>query len=118
MVIGDASMFGDRLRYIRKHQEFSQAEAAEALGLSPVSYNRYECGQREPDFDTLRKIAQFFHVSLDYLLGNDEDAAEDIVDFSHFILHGNYTIDAHFPEERERKMIHDLVRAVYDNQRK
>ena len=110
-------MFGDRLRYIRKHQEFSQAEAATALGISPVSYNRYECGQREPDFATLRKIAQFFHVSLDYLLGNDYDAAAEIVDFSHFILHGNYTIDAHFPESNERKMIYDLVRAVYDNQK-
>ncbi len=85
------------------------------MGLSPVSYNRYECGQREPDFATLRKIARFFHVSLDYLLGNDCDIAEDIIDFDHFILHGNYTINVHFPEANERQMIHALVRAVYDN---
>ena len=111
-------MFSDRLRYIRKHQEFSQAEAAAALGLSPVNYNRYECGQREPDFTTLRKIAQFFHVSLDYLLGNDFYDAEDIVDFDHFILHGNYTIKAHFPKESERKMLYAIVRAIYDNQLK
>ena len=111
-------MFGERLRYIRQHQEFSQAEAAKALGISPVTYNRYECDQREPDFDTLRNIAKFFHVSLDYLLGNDCDIGEEIIDFSSFIMNGNYTIDARFPDAHERKMIHALIRAVYDNKQK
>ena len=88
---------------------------AKALGISPVTYNRYECGQREPDFHTLKRIARFFHVSLDYLLGNDYEVSEEIVDLDNFILNGNYTIAAHFPEPYERKMLHDLVHAVYDN---
>ena len=49
------------------------------IGISSVSYNRYERGEREPDHDTLSKLATFFNVSTNYLLGltNIPDKIDD-----------------------------------------
>ena len=62
-------MFGERLRSLREHQELSQGEAAQQLGIIQNTYSRYERGIREPDYATLKKIANFYGVSIDYLAG-------------------------------------------------
>lgn len=49
----------------------SQNAIAQDLGLSQQRLNNYVNGQREPDFDTAIKIAEYFHVSLDYLAGKE-----------------------------------------------
>ena len=52
----------------------SQAELGEALGLTNNAISKYECNSNKPDPDTLCKFADFFGVSVDYLLGRvDED---------------------------------------------
>ncbi len=53
------SIFGVKLRMLREHQEFSQKEAAEQLNILPDTYSRYERGIREPNFQTLKHIANF-----------------------------------------------------------
>jgi len=63
-------MFPNRLRELREERKLLQKEAAAQLGIGQVTYNRYECAEREPDLETLMKIAKFFNVSTDYLLGN------------------------------------------------
>lgn len=62
------SEFSNTLRYLRESRGLIQKEVAEALGISPAAYSLYEKGQREPKLDMLEKIADFFMVSLDYLL--------------------------------------------------
>jgi len=47
----------------------SQAELAEKLGISQQTISKYENGTRQPDFNILKFIADFFDVSTDYLLG-------------------------------------------------
>ena len=47
----------------------TQAEIAEKLGISRSTIGMYETGAREPDFNTLEKIADLFNVDTDYLLG-------------------------------------------------
>ncbi len=66
------SVFSARLQILREHQEYSQKEAAEHLNILPDTYSRYKCDIKEPDFQTLKRIAIFFYVSIDYLL-DDED---------------------------------------------
>ena len=106
-------MFHDRLRYLRLHQELSQGEVASRLNIVQTTYSRYERGQREPDFATLKKIANFFNVSIDYLLDNDDAPyANDMVDFENFVRHGNYTICARYPTEKERRLLGDIVKAL------
>lgn len=62
-------MFGELLQELRKDRGLTQAQLAEVLHLSPLTISSYECGRTTPDDDTKIEIAQFFGVSLDYLMG-------------------------------------------------
>lgn len=66
-------MFGERLASLRNEKGLSQYDLAEKLDFSRGQIGNYEQGTREPDFATLIKIADFFQVSTDYLLGRSED---------------------------------------------
>lgn len=65
-------MFGKRLAELRNQKELSQYELADRLNLSRTQLANYEQGKREPDFETLVLLADFFEVSLDYLLGRTD----------------------------------------------
>lgn len=64
------STLGVRLRVLRENAEKTQREMAELLCINRVSYTQYENDKRTPPPDTLKKIADIFNVSVDYLLGN------------------------------------------------
>ena len=65
--------FGERLAQLRNQKELSQYKLAELLGFSRGQVANYEQGTRQPDFDTLKKLAAFFNVTTDYLLGRTDD---------------------------------------------
>lgn len=58
-----------RLRELRKQRKLSQQKLAMDLDMSQNSISRYETGAHEADYATLIKIADYFGVSIDYLLG-------------------------------------------------
>lgn len=62
----------DRLRHLRIDNGKEKEELAAYLSISVDSYTRYERGSRQPDVDSLVKLAIFYGVSLDYLLGRDD----------------------------------------------
>ncbi len=66
------SNFSERIRLLRKERKIKQKEMAEVLGLAPRSYQSYEYEERYPDFQGLIAIADFFDVSLDYLVGRSD----------------------------------------------
>ena len=57
----------------RKAIHKTQQEVADYLGISRQAYSNYEAGKREPDFETLLKLGEYFGCSVDYLLGNKKD---------------------------------------------
>lgn len=59
----------DRLRELRKKRGLTQRQMADILKITERSYQRYEGGERVPELDILCAIADFFGVSVDYLLG-------------------------------------------------
>ena len=61
--------FNNIFKSLRQTRGYSQADLSEALEISRSSISMYENGNREPDFETLEKIADFFNVDIDYLLG-------------------------------------------------
>ena len=69
----------DRLRKLRENKELKQVEAAAALGMSSVNLNRYETGKHEPDLETLAKLALFYGVTTDYLLGRVDSPTDSLV---------------------------------------
>ncbi len=110
-------MLAQRLKYLRKHAELSQTDVATRLGIIPNSYSRYERGERMPDCETLRKLANFFDVSVDYLIGNDI-GNPDTVELCNFLSCGSYTLDGQFPTAGDRTMLHNIVKAIIDNIKK
>jgi len=66
------SVFANRLKECRKNMGKTQREVAIDLGLSDVGYQNYEIGKREPNHETTVKIADYFGVSVDHLLGRDD----------------------------------------------
>ena len=93
-------MISRRIKELRLSHELTQKDLADYLGLTPKMISFYELGQRIPPSDIILKLAEKFHVSTDYLLGNEErqkgikipvlgviaagipiDAVEDIIDY-------------------------------------
>ncbi|MBQ2928096.1 MAG: helix-turn-helix transcriptional regulator [Oscillospiraceae bacterium] len=62
-----------RLRELRKKRNVSQVKLAMDLSMNQNSISRYETGEREADYTTLIALADYFDVSLDYLLGRTEN---------------------------------------------
>lgn len=60
-----------RLKELRKNRKISQLKLAMDLNMNQNTISRYENMEREADYETLIKIADYFHVTLDYLLGRD-----------------------------------------------
>ena len=66
-------MFAEKLKILRTENNISQVELAKKLSLSKNSINAYEKGRAEASIDTLIKIADIFNVSIDYLVGREDD---------------------------------------------
>ncbi len=64
---------GDNIKSLRKENNLTQKELAKKIDISASTIGMYEQNRRDPDTETLRKIAEFFEVSTDYLLGVSDD---------------------------------------------
>ena len=62
-----------RLKELREKKKISQTELANYLNLTQVQISKYELGKNEPDLNTTKKIASYFNVTIDYLLGTSEE---------------------------------------------
>jgi len=67
--------FGERLKLLRKKKKLSQQALSDRIGLNRATYARYETNDNQPDYDTLQKLADFFDVKIDYLLGRTNDTS-------------------------------------------
>ena len=64
-----------RLKQLRRQRGISQLKLAMDLGLNQNSISRYESGEREADYQTLIRLADYFNASVDYLLERTENPA-------------------------------------------
>lgn len=69
---GDMMNFHERLKELRQDNQKTQKELADFLGITERSYQRYEAGDREPDIRGLNKLADYYKVTVDYLLGRTD----------------------------------------------
>ena len=63
------SKIPERLKSLRTANGYTQKQIADYLGIQSVSVQRFEYGDRRPSLDILIKLAEFFNVSIDYLVG-------------------------------------------------
>ena len=64
--------FKDVLKSLRNKRELSQIELAKKLGFSAGLIGMYESGKRKPSYEALEVIADYFNISIDYLMGKDD----------------------------------------------
>lgn len=69
----EVPMFGQRIVELRKRQGLTQTELAKTIGISRSALSLYEIEKRQPDWETINKMASLFDVSVDYLLGRTDD---------------------------------------------
>lgn len=67
-----------KLRELREEKKIKQKDLAEIMNVSPNTVSYWEQGKREPNFDDLKKLADIFDVSLDYLLGRDNSKCANL----------------------------------------
>lgn len=70
--------FSERLKDLRKQAGLTQVDVAEKLGISQPAYASWERGAKKPTQENLVKIAQILNVSVDYLVGNSEEKADEL----------------------------------------
>lgn len=65
-------MIGERLKQLRKEHKLTQTDLGNKINVTKVSISGYENGNRSPDTETLTRLADYFDVSTDYLLGRSD----------------------------------------------
>ena len=92
---------GEKINELRNKNNITQLALAKELGVSRSSVNAWEMGISMPTIDRLIDIAQYFHVSVDYLLG----------------LNDRLTIDISSLSEKEKTMIYNLIEIFINSQK-
>ena len=69
--------FHNIFKNLRMQNHYTQGQMADLLGISRSAVSMYETGNREPDLETLEKIAKFFNVDMNYLLGSSVTVTSD-----------------------------------------
>lgn len=67
----------EKIKELREQNGFSQKKVAEMLGMHTTQYQRYETGERTMPIDFAIQIADLYGVTLDYLVGREEEQSED-----------------------------------------
>jgi transcriptional regulator with XRE-family HTH domain len=64
---------GERIAQLREKHSLTQEDLSNKLGITRASLSHYENNRREPDYNTIVNIANFFKVSIDYLMGRTDE---------------------------------------------
>ena len=67
----------NRIKSLRKAKKITQKQLGDVLGVAESTISMYESGNRQPDVDTMRKIADYFNVTIDYLIGGENISSSD-----------------------------------------
>lgn len=117
-------MLGERISKLRKEKGMTQEELAKALNITRSALSLYEIGKRDPDTETLKKIAEYFGVSIDYILGRTDlpnahipddytqkykVTKRDLKQYEDFIQRaGAFFMDDQVAEEDKEKLFRDI----------
>lgn len=117
-----------RIKQLRNEKGIYQKELAEYLGVSRPTITQYESGTRKPDPDTLKKIATFFNVSLDYLLGrtNERQPADKIIlndknkdiEIKELFNRFNVMLDGETLDDEAKDSVIELLRFLRDREKR
>ncbi|WFD09774.1 helix-turn-helix domain-containing protein [Tepidibacter hydrothermalis] len=99
--------FAERMKQLRKEKGLTQEELAVIISKNRSTIAGYETERKEPDHDTLKKIADYFEVSIDYLLGQS-----DIKTTTNIETKAYHNLDVGGLSEEAIKQIEDYIEFV------
>jgi len=104
----------NRIREIRKERGLTMKELGVVVGLAESTISQYETGKRQPDNETLLRLAEYFGVTVDYLLGGAAPGPSITFDDFTYAMHG------HSGEltEHDKKILLQMAAALADAHRK
>lgn len=112
-------MLGNRIKLLREELGLKQEELAKKLSVSPSAIGMYERDLREPNNELTLKIADFFNVSLDYLLGKSDirnpEKQEDPLGLAKI---GFNMKDYNPPTETQKEQIKSLIEIIMKDNKK
>lgn len=113
---------GQRLKELRKEHKLEQKDLTERFSLSSGSYSLYENDKRRPSYEILIQFADFYDISVDYLLGRTDtphpidDTPKQIASYSEQEMAVIYMM--HEMDEANRKSVYDFTSYVYNEYKK
>lgn len=110
----------NRLKLLREEKGLFQKDIATLLNLSIPAVNQYESGKRDMSTETVIKLAEYFGVSTDYLLGksdirNPKESEEDSLSLSQLGFNMNDYVP---PTEKQKEQIRDLLEVILKDNKK
>ena len=113
-------MLGNRIKQLREELGLKQEELANKLSISPSAIGMYETNKREPNNELTIKLADFFGVTTDYLLGKSdvrkvENNSEDLLDLAKVgFTKENYNP----PTEKQKEQIRTIIETILEDNKK
>lgn len=95
-------MFADNLKQLRKEKGMTQTQFASEFNIATGTIAMWETGKRTPDTETLKKIARFFNVSIDFLLDNEKSSSNDLEELPEELIILNRNAKNTTPENRKK----------------
>ncbi len=116
-------LLGARLEKLREKAGLTQDEVAQRVGVARSTYANYESEKREPDLNTLRKLADLFDVTVGYLVG-DKPSADVSSEEAEFLKWVDENLESSFfydfdrsPEQSKAQLMEDL-RYLWEREKK
>jgi transcriptional regulator with XRE-family HTH domain len=114
------SKFAYRLRDLRRNSNISGQKLGESLGVGKTTISAWENGVNYPNQETLIKIAEYFNVSVDYLLGvPSKKTVENVKDDDDFLVAFYGEVDKLPPETQKelKKTVLDFVKILKEKEK-
>lgn len=112
-------VFGERLHNLRKGRSLTQSELGKILNIKNTSISMYERNAVMPTSETLLKIAQFFNVSVDYLIGNSEQvngpekrSVDEVIKDVEVLFYNS----GHDLTDEKKKMLSRIIKATIEDE--
>lgn len=106
-----------RLKELREAKRATQQQIANDLGLSRQTYSNYEGGRREPDMETLKHIADYFNVSVDYLIGGNlkeiNENKKIPKDLKKILEEEEITLNGRMMSAEDKEKIYRVIEVMY-----
>lgn len=110
-------MIIERLKKLRKEGKLTQKDIATFLNISQPAYQQFESGKKKMNLETMEKLADFFNVSTDYLLGKTDIPDLDLeIDIDNAI-DNSVAYDGTPITDNDREIIKDFLKEYFANKK-